>query len=91
MGEQTSSQKEEKCGWGPGCPFCKDADCPHQQECLEEGQQKPLPKPQAKRPNTLNITKTRQQWEEEMERLDTKYNLDCFSDSELDSESDGDE
>ena len=33
-------------------------------------------------------TKIPQQWEAEMERLDTKYNLDCFSDSELDSESD---
>ena len=33
-------------------------------------------------------TKTHQQWEAEMERLNTKYNLDCFSDSELDSESD---
>ena len=69
MGEQTSSQKEEKCGWGPDCPFCKtqkkDADLPHQQECLEEQQQKPLPKPQAKRPDTLSITKMRQQWEEE--------------------------
>ena len=21
--EQTTSQKEEKCGWGPDCPFCK--------------------------------------------------------------------
>ena len=50
-----------------------------------------LPKPQAKRPYTLSITKMRQQWEEEMERLNTKYNLDCFSDSELDSESDEDE
>ena len=28
-----------------------------------------------------------QQWEAEIERLNTKYNLDCFSDSELDSES----
>ena len=95
MGEQTSSQNEEKCGWGPDCPFCKaqkkDVDLPHQQEHLEEQQQKPLPKPQAKRPNTLNITKMRQQWEEEMERLNTKYNLDCFSDSELDSKSDEDE
>ena len=26
--------------------------------------------------------------EAEMERLNSKYNLDCFSDSELDSESD---
>ena len=33
-------------------------------------------------------TKIHQQWETEMERLNTKYNLDCFSGSELDSESD---
>ena len=33
-------------------------------------------------------TKLHQQWEAEMERLNAKYNLDCFSDSELDSESD---
>ena len=86
MREQTSSYKEEKCGWGPNCPFCKA-----QKKDGEDLQQKPLPKPQAKRPNTLSITKMRQQWEEEMERLNTKYNLDCFSDSELDSESDEDE
>ena len=84
-GEQTSSQKEEKCCWGPNCPFCKA-----QNKDGEDQQQKPLPKPKAKRLNTLSITKMRQQWEEEMERLNTKYNLDCFSDSELDSESDGD-
>ena len=75
-GEQTSSQKEEKCGWGPNCPCCKaqkkDADLPYQQE---DQQQKPLPKPQAKRPNTLSIIKMRQQWEEEMERLNAKYNF----------------
>ena len=34
------------------------------------------------------MTKAKQQWEAEMERLNSKYNLDCFSDSELDSESD---
>ena len=60
MGEQTSSQKEEKCGWGHDCPFCKaqkkEADLPPQQE---DQQQKSLPKPQAKRPNTLSITKMR--------------------------------
>ena len=94
MGEQPSNQKEEKCGLGPDCPFCKaqkkDVDPPHLQEQIEGQQQKPLPKPQAKRPETLNISKARQQWEE-MERLNVKYNLDCFSDSELDSESDEDE
>ena len=58
---------------------------------MEGQQQKPLSKPQAKRPDTLSMTKTKQQWEQEMERLNTKYNLDCFSDSELNSESDKDE
>ena len=91
-GEQNSNQKEEKCGWGPDCPFCKaqkkEADLPHQQEQMEGQQQKPLPNLQVKRPNTLSMTRTKQQWEQEMERLNAKYNLDCFSDSELDSESD---
>ena len=47
-------------------------------------------KQQATRPKTLslNMTMAKQQWEEEMERLNSKYNLDCYSDSELDSESD---
>ena len=86
MVEQTSGQKEEKCGWGPDCPFCKA-----QKKDGKDQQQKPLPKPQAKRPGTLSMTKTRQQWEEEMERLNTKYNLDCFSDCEPDSKSDENE
>ena len=80
---------------GPNCPLCKaqkkEANPPHQQEPMEgQQQQKPLPKLQAIRPNTLNMTKTKQQWEQEMERLNEKYNLDCFSDSELDYESDED-
>ena len=33
-------------------------------------------------------TKIHKQWEAEMERLNSKYNLDCFSNSKLDSESD---
>ena len=50
MGEQTSSQKEEKCGWGPDCPFWKA-----QKKDGEDQQQKPLPKPQPKGPNTLSM------------------------------------
>ena len=34
----------------------------------------------------LKHDKAKQQWEAEMERLNPKYNLDCFSDSELDSD-----
>ena len=82
--EQATSQKEEKCGWGPNCPFCKS----QKKEGENQQQQKPLPKPQARKPNTLNLTKTRQQWEAEIERLNSKYNLDSFLDSEFDSESD---
>ena len=84
MEEQATSRKEEKCGWGPDCPFCKS----QKKEGEDQQQQKPLPKPQAKRPDTLSLTKMRQEWEEEMERLNKKYNLNCFLDSELDSESD---
>ena len=69
---------------GPNCPSCKA----QKKEGEDQQQQKPLPKPQAKGPNTLSLIETRQQWEAEMERLNSKYNLDCFSDSELDSESD---
>ena len=32
----------------------------------------------------LSQTKIKQQWEAEMQRLNSKYNLDCFSDSESD-------
>ena len=88
--------KEEKCGWGPGCPLCqaqkKEADPPSQQEPMEnQHQQKPLPKLQVIRLDTLIMTKTKQQWEQDMERLNEKYKLDTFSDSELNSESDEDE
>ena len=89
MDEQVNSPKAEKCRWGPHCPFCKS----QKKEEENKQQQKTSPnvlRPQAKRPNTLslNMTKTKHQWEAEMERLNSKCNLDCFSDSELDSESD---
>ena len=57
---------------------------------MERSPKPKLQKPQARRPKTLslNMTKAKQQWEAEMERLNSKYNLSCFSYSELDSESD---
>ena len=70
----------------------KRPDPPHQQEPMEnQQQQNPLPKLQVIRPDTLNMTKIKQQWEQEMERLNEKYKLDTLSDSELNSESDEDE
>ena len=74
-GVQNPNQKEERYGWRPNCPFCKaqkeEADLPHQQGQRESQQQKPLPKPQARRPDTLSMTQTKQQWEKELERLNT--------------------
>ena len=73
--------KEDKCQWGPDCSFCKA-----QEKQGENPQQRPLPEPQAQKLD--NMIKTRQLWEAEMERLNNKYTLDCFSHSELDSEPD---
>ena len=83
--EEPEKSDQEKCGWGPDCCFCKnlekeDWDGKHQAQ-LQKATPKPkLQKPQAKRPDTLslNMTRTKQQWEAEMERLNSKYNLDCF-------------
>ena len=91
---KTNEQSSEKCRWETDCPFCKSQEKGKEEgKTLQELKTSPQPKlqkPQARRPKTLNLNKTRakQQWEEEMERLNEKYNLDCFSNSELDLESD---
>ena len=90
---KTNDQPTEKCSWGPGYPFCKSQEEKEEQNKVQQQKMPPNPKlqkPQARRPKTLNLnmTKAKQQCEAEMERLNSKYNLHCFSDSELDSESD---
>ena len=78
----------------------EDWDGKHQNQLQQKTLPQPkVQRPQARHPLNLqkpdqapvdkypSQTKTHQQWEAEMERLNTKYNLDCFSDSELDSES----
>ena len=51
--KQADNPKEDKCGWGPNCPFCKVQD-----KQGENPQQRPLPKQQAQKLD--NMTKTRQ-------------------------------
>ena len=95
---KVNEQSTEKCGWGPDCPFCNNQEKGKEENKIQQQKTPPQPKvqkPQARRPKTLNLTdrypsqnKAKQQWEVEMERLNSKYNLNCFSDSELDSESD---
>ena len=83
-----NEQPTEKCGWGLGYPFCKSQEEKEDQGKEQQQKLSPNAKQQAVRPKTLNlnISKAKQQWEEERERLNSKYNLDCYSDSELDSE-----
>ena len=96
---KTNEQSLEICGLGPDCPFCKNQEKGKEedkdQQQLKASPQPKLQKPQVRRPKTLNLndkypnkTRAKQQWEEEMERLNEKYNLDCFLSSELDSELD---
>ena len=87
---KTGEQPTEKCGWGPGCPFCKSQEQKEEQVKMQPQKLSPKVKQQATKPQTLsfNMTKAKQQWEEEMERLNSKYNLDSYSNSELDLESD---
>ena len=87
-----NEQSTEKCSWGPDSPFCKSQKKKEEQNKVQQQKMSPKPKlqkPQARRPMTLNLNmkKAKQQWEAEMERLNSKYNLDGYSDSELDSES----
>ena len=79
----------------------QDWDGKHQNQVQQKTSPQPkVQRPQARCPLNLqkpdqeapidkypSQTKIHQQWEAEMERLNTKYHLDCFSDSELDSES----
>ena len=58
----------------------------HSQTLIYQNSQKPNKKTQIDQ--YLSQTTIHKQWEAEMEKLNAKYNLNCFSDSELDSESD---
>ena len=75
---------------GPDFPFCKSQE---KEKEVNKIQQQKMPlqpkvqKPQARRPKTLNLTErypsqtmAKQQWEAGIERLNSKYNLNCFSD-----------
>ena len=57
-----NEQSTEKCSWGPGCPFCKSQEEKEEQNEVQQQKMPPNPKlqkPQARRPNTLNLNMTR--------------------------------
>ena len=110
--EEPKTGEQEKCGWGPDCPFCKDQakedwDGKHQSQLQMVPPLLEVQRPQARQLQNMNYQKpqntqkpiqevqpgkypsqAKKQWEAEMERLNSKHNLDCFSNTELDSESD---
>ena len=88
--EEPKANDQENCCWGPDCPFCKSQKREEENKQQQQKASSEMQKPQAKRPDTLNLNTTRakQQWEAEMESLNSKYNFDCFLDSELNPESD---
>ena len=94
-GEQNPNQKRRKVWSGTQLPFLQSTKGRSWSSPSTGTNGRPTAetstKLQVKRPNTLNMTTTKQQWEQKMERLNAKYNLDCFSNSELDSESDKDQ
>ena len=88
--EEPKANDQEKSSWEPDWPFCKSQKKEEENKLQQQKASPKVQKPQARRPDTLNLilTKAKQQWEVEMETLNSKYNLDCFLDLELDLESD---
>ena len=100
--QNQETQKIEECGWGQDCPFCKKVkeewSGNHQDKFQQKNMQQKPTIPQTSQPTQaqpFNISDRymeqihlRKEWEKKMERLNEKYNLNCFSSSELDSESD---
>ena len=82
MKEETkiNEQSTEQCGWGPDCPFCKSREKKEKQNRVQQQKMSPKPKLQkakARRPKTLNLnmTQAKQQWEAEMEKLNSNTTL----------------
>ena len=62
-----------------GCPFCKSQEWKEDQGKKQQQKLSTNAKQQAARPKplNLNISKAKQQCKEEMDRLNSKHNLDC--------------
>ena len=59
---KTNEQSTEKCGWVPGCPFCKSHEEKEEQNKVQQQKMPPNPKlqrPQARRLKTLNLNMTK--------------------------------
>ena len=91
-------QATERCSWGPHCPICKnkeedwDGDWQNQPRRHPHNFQHPQPQNSWQSFDILNRyseqIRLQKEWEEKIERLNEKYNLDYYSSLESDSDSD---
>ena len=84
-----NEQSTEKCGWGPDCPFCKSQEKKEEQNKVQQQNMSPKPKLQNRlEDQRLKYDRSKAAMGSRNGEVKFKYNLNCFSDSELDSESD---
>ena len=56
---KTGEQPTEKCGWRPGCPFCKSQEQKEEQGKRPPQRLSPKARQQATRPKTLSLNMTK--------------------------------
>ena len=89
---QNNRSAEEKCTWGLHCPICKKEEEDGTEDWNSDQQRNHHPlNPQ--HPQTYDVPdwyseqiRLRREWDEKMEHLNEKYNLDYYSTSESDSD-----
>ena len=85
---------EEECRWGPYCPICaKEEGTEDWNGKRQENQQRNHYPQSLQPPPAYDIpdrfsqqTKLEKEWNEKMEHLNEKYNLDYYSSSDSDSD-----
>ena len=86
-------QIEEKCIWGPHCPISKKEEEKGTEDWNSNRQEDQPRNHYAQNPQTYDVPdryseqiRLRREWDEKMECLNAKYNLDYYSSSESDSD-----
>ena len=90
---QNNRPAEEECRWGLHCPICtKEEGMEGWNGNRQENQQRNHCPQSPQCPQAYDIPDRSQQfmlekeWNEKMEHLNSKYNLDCYSSSKSDSD-----
>ena len=89
--KQNNRSVEEKCAWGLHCPICKKEEKEGAEDWNGDQQRSHHPR-NPQHPQTYDIPdqyseqiRLSREWDEKMECLNDKYNLDYYSSSESNS------